>query len=126
MIFKLLSWSFWSHLESSSSFHNQWKINWQDKNIVSLTNQQHLRAKELMKNENSSNGAVSQRIMHGPKSRKLHYAKQIAWNLPMYKINGFSTKPNSSRECSALLEIRSHPIYSIFHGRSDGKYSSNS
>lgn len=26
--------------------------------------------------------------MHGSKSRKLHYAKQIAWNLPMYKING--------------------------------------
>lgn len=108
LIFKLLylSCSFWSRLEPSSLFHNQWKINWQDikKKKGCLTNQQHLSAKELMENDNLSNGAVSQGIIHSDKSRKLHYARQVAWNLPVFEVvSGLSL----TLEESPRLSLRS-------------------
>lgn len=69
-----------------------------------------------MENDNYPNGAVSQRTTCRDYSRKMHFAEQDAWNLPTNKKSSFSAKPSSSGEPSALLEIKSHAMYSILRG----------
>lgn len=59
---------------------------------------------------------MSQRTTCRDYSRKMHFAEQDAWNLPTNKKSSFSAKPSSSGEPSALLEIKSHAMYSILRG----------